>query len=56
MNNAGGTLTDAFKVNSGEKGNYIRGLARQVAGTITNSVNDASGNVTNDLSVRAVTS
>lgn len=52
MNGTGGTLTDAFIINSGKKANYIKGMARQQNGTITNSSTDNSGNATNDMTVR----
>ena len=53
MNNSGGTLTNAYVINSGTKGNYAKGAAYQKVGTVDIALLDNSGNVTNDIEIRA---
>jgi len=54
LDQAGATLTDAFKIESGKNGNVAKGIAIQTAGTITNALNDASGETENDVSIRGI--
>lgn len=49
-----GVVSEAYVVNSGKKGNFARGLAQQISGTITTTFTDNSTNYTNDVSIRGI--
>lgn len=55
MNGSGGTVTNAYIINSSKKGNFGTGLAYEADGTVTNGVVDNSSNTTNDLNIRSRT-
>lgn len=53
QNSALGVLTNAYIINLGSKGNYAKGVTYQLLGNISNALVDNSGNVTNDVEIRA---
>lgn len=51
-NTSTGTITNAFKLESGKDGNKARGEVLNPSGTVTNILTDSSGKMANDVVVR----
>lgn len=52
MNGAGGTITNAFIINAGKKGNYGRGLVWEADGSITKAIKDNALQPSNSVLTR----